>query len=87
MNAAKVALLIVWLLCGAGFVLAPDSTLASWARYGFWLMLAAHVLECALFFPRFKRAPGSLMTHLSKTLVFGVLHLRDLPPVPEKGSA
>jgi uncharacterized protein YhhL (DUF1145 family) len=87
MNAPKVALLVVWLLCGAGFFVSPDSTLATWARYGFWLMLAAHVVESAIFFPKFKQAPGSLMTHVLSTLVFGVLHIRDLPPAVKEESA
>ena len=87
MTAAKIALIVAWLLCGAGFVVAPDSTVASFARYAFWLMLAAHVIEYLLFFPRIKQAPGAFLTHFLNTIVFGLVHIRKLSPLDEADNA
>jgi uncharacterized protein YhhL (DUF1145 family) len=85
MNAPKSALLVVWLLCASSFVIATDSTFATWARYVFFLMLAAHLVEFGLFFSKLRQAPGSLATHFFNTLVFGFLHLQALPPAEEEG--
>ena len=87
MTATKAALVVAWLLCAAGFVVVPDSTLAALARYAFGLMLTAHVIEYLLFFPRIKQAPGASLTHFFNTLVFGLVHIRDLPPVREADNA
>jgi uncharacterized protein YhhL (DUF1145 family) len=84
MNAPKIGLLVVWLLCAAGFVVATDSMFATAGRFVFWLMLAAHVLEFVLFSARLRQAPGSLPAHFFNTLVFGVLHIRDLPAVDDE---
>lgn len=87
MTHAKTALVVAWLLCAAGFVIAPGSTVATFARYAFWLMLAAHVIEYLLFFQRIQRAPGGFLAHFFNTIVFGLVHIRELPPADEAGSA
>ena len=94
MSAPKGVLLVVWLLCAAGFAIVPDpaveptaANLARWARYAFFLMAAAHVVEFGLFFSRLKSAPGSLASHVLNTLVFGLLHVRDLPANSEQERA
>ena len=87
MTHAKTVLAIVWLLLAAGFVVAPDSTVATFARYAFWLMLAAHVIEYLLFFQRIQRAPGAFLAHFFNTIVFGLVHIRELPSVDEADNA
>ena len=87
MTHAKTALVVAWLLCAAGFVVAPDSTLATFARYAFWLMLAAHVIEYLLFFQRVQRAPGTFLSHFFNTIVFGLVHIRELSTVDEADNA
>jgi len=78
MSGPRIALLGVWLLLAAAFLVGGDSTLAYYARIGFWVMAGVHVLECLVFLPLLRRAPGSLGGHLANTLVFGVLHVREL---------
>ena len=96
MSAAKVAFLGVWLVCAAGFAIPADptatgaassqgATFASWARFAFWLMLAAHAVEFSLFSSRLTRAPGPLAAHFLQTMVFGVLHIRSVPLGEEEG--
>ena len=65
MNPAKAGLLVVWLLCGASLIVAPAeastlSTVATWGRYIFWLMVAAHLIEFAMFSSRLQQAPRSM---------------------------
>lgn len=57
---------------------------ARWARFAFWLMLAAHLVEFSLFSSRLKKAPGPLAAHFLHTMVFGVLHIRSVPPGEEE---
>ena len=87
MTHAKTALVVAWLLCAAGFVVAPNSTIAAYARYAFWLMLTAHVIEYLIFFPRIRRAPGASSAHFFNTIVFGLVHIRELSPVDEADNA
>jgi uncharacterized protein YhhL (DUF1145 family) len=79
MSIAKAVLLIVWLVLFSCFFVATSSTASLLGRLGFWLMATVHMVECAVFLPRLSSAPGPLFGHLLRTLVFGVLHVRDLP--------
>lgn len=78
MSSPRIAVLVLWLALLASF-LVSSSVLAAVGRVVFLLLLAAHVVECAVFLPRLRRAPGSLAGHLLQTLVFGVVHVRELP--------
>ena len=77
MSAGKLAVLVIWLLCGAAFFVG-DSTLATVGRWVFWILVAAHVVECAVFLPVLRKAPGSLGGNLFQTLVFGILHVQEV---------
>ena len=46
---AKGILIVVWVLAIAGFFVAPETGLASIARWVFWIMLGAHVIEFIVF--------------------------------------
>ena len=81
MSIAKVVLLIVWLLLFSCFFVATNSTVSLVGRLGFWLLATIHMVECAVFLPRLGSAPGPLFGHLLRTLVFGFLHIRELPPL------
>jgi len=78
MSAPKVVLLIVWLLCIVSFFLPADFTSASLGRAVFWLMGIAHVIECIAFRKVLESAPGTLGHNLVQTLIFGVLHIREV---------
>ncbi len=81
---AKVILIVIWILAIAGFFIAPESGLAGIARWVFWILLAAHAVECVIFRAKLRAAPGSMASNVASTLVFGVLHVQALP---EPGSS
>ena len=85
MSAAKALVVLVWLLLFSCFFVATNSTVSLLGRLGFWLMATVHMVECAVFLPRLSGAPGPLLGHLLRTLVFGFLHLREVPaPTTER---
>lgn len=79
MSPLKVGVLAAWIVAACGFVVATDSAAAGVARFVFWAMFAIHVIECAVFLPKLRNAPGGLGGHLVQTFVFGVAHIRELP--------
>ena len=76
---AKGILIIIWVLAISGFFIASGSGLAGIARWVFWILLAAHVVECVVFREKLRAAPGSMGSKVFNTLVFGVLYLQTLP--------
>ena len=60
---AKVILIVIWILAIAGFFIAPESGLAGIARWVFWILLAAHAVECVIFREKLRAAPGSLASN------------------------
>jgi len=78
MSTSKAIVLVVWLLFFSCFFVATSSTVSFVGRLGFWLMAITHVVECAVFVPRFRSAHGSLAGHLLRTLLFGFLHAREV---------
>ena len=74
----RAAVGVVWIASIAVMLFASGSQAAIVARAVFWIMVVAHVIECAVFLPRLRRAGGSLGAHLFQTFVFGVFHLRTL---------
>ena len=80
LSAAKWTVLAAWLLGALAFLGPRESAIAGFGRGIFWLLAAVHAVECLVFLPRLRRAPGSLAGHLRQTFLFGILHVRDLPP-------
>ena len=87
MSMAKPAVAVLWLLCIAAFFVAPASTVSSFGRGLFWLLAVVHAIECAVFFPVLRKAPGPLLRHLLRTFVFGILYVRDVRPLVSEGPA
>jgi len=77
---AKMAVIVAWLLGFGALFLTPGSTAALAGRWLLGLLVVAHALECLVFLPRLRRAGGSLPSHLLRTFVFGILHVRELEP-------
>jgi uncharacterized protein YhhL (DUF1145 family) len=76
----KPLVLGIWVVCISAFFL-PDTS--AWKELGerlFWALLFVHTAECLVFLPRLRRAKGSLAHHLFQTLVFGILHARNVEP-------
>jgi len=79
MSAPKVLLLGVWILCLIALVTGGGGWFLALCRRVFWLMAVVHGIECLAFLGRLRQAPGSLASNLGQTLVFGFLHIRELP--------
>jgi uncharacterized protein YhhL (DUF1145 family) len=78
MSTAKAVVLGAWIFLFSCFFVATGSTVSLVGRVGFWLMAATHVVECVVFLPALRRAPGSLVGHLLRTMLFGVFHIREV---------
>jgi uncharacterized protein YhhL (DUF1145 family) len=78
MSTAKTVIVVFWLLFVSCFFISTSSTVSFVGRLLFWLLAVTHVVECAIFLPRLRSAPGSLAGHLARTFLFGFLHVREL---------
>lgn len=78
MSTAKAVVVVAWILLFSCFFVAPGSTVSLVGRVGFWLMAAIHMVECVVLLPMLRRSPGSLASHLLRTLLFGVFHVREV---------
>jgi uncharacterized protein YhhL (DUF1145 family) len=77
MSTAKAVVLVVWLLFFSCFFVGNGSPISFVGRLAFWILVATHVVECAVFLPTLRRSPGSLVGHLLRTLLFGIIHVRE----------
>ena len=73
----KAAVIALWIACVAAFFL-PESTFTLWGQRLFWGLVIVHAIECVVFLPKLRRAGGSLGNHLLQTMLFGILHARNL---------
>lgn len=78
----KIAIGAVWLY-GAACFFSPGLPLAGLGRAAVGIMLVVHLIECVAFLPRLRAAGGSLGNHLFQTFLFGIAHVRTLPPAAE----
>lgn len=73
----KIALVLVWIVCAAAFVL-PAAAWTVPAQRLFFALIVVHAVECVAFLPRLRAAGGSLAQQIVQTMLFGFLHLRSL---------
>jgi uncharacterized protein YhhL (DUF1145 family) len=78
MSLAKAVVVVSWLLFFSCFFIATSSTVSLVGRSCFWLLAITHAIESVVFLPRLRSAPGSLVGHLARTMLFGVLHVREI---------
>jgi uncharacterized protein YhhL (DUF1145 family) len=74
----KNAVLALWAMLVATFFLPATSSPAVLGQRLFWGILIVHAIECVVFLPRLRRAGGSLAHHLGQTMLFGILHARNV---------
>lgn len=79
MSVTRIVLLVVWLLALAAVVFPIVHPLATAGRWLFWVLQAAHAIECLVFWPRLRAAPGSRLGHIVNTMLFGIVHVKSLP--------
>ena len=75
----KLAVIALWLLAAASFLLPEGSSLGYWGHRLFFGLVIVHAIECLVFLPRLRAAGGSLASHLWNTFLFGVVHVQTVP--------
>jgi uncharacterized protein YhhL (DUF1145 family) len=53
----------------------------------FMILVVLHLLECVIFLPRLRKASGSLWNHIGQTMLYGVIHLREVKPASQEGAS
>lgn len=74
----KAVVVALWLACLAAFLLPETSALAVPGQRLFWGLVIVHAIECIVFLPRLRRAPGPLAGHLVQTMIFGLFYARGV---------
>ncbi len=75
----KLTVGLVWIVTGASLFLKGDSMLLEAGRLTFYVTAAAHIIECAIFFPTLRQQTSrTLGENILLTLVFGVFHYATL---------
>ena len=75
----KALLVALWIACYDRPV--PAGDIDRWCGPGqrlFWGLVIVHAIECVVFLPKLRAAGGSLGNHLVQTMLFGILHARNL---------
>jgi uncharacterized protein YhhL (DUF1145 family) len=85
LSGPKWVVLGAWLLGALSFLAPGEGTLAGIGRAIFWMLVVVHAIECLVFLPRLRRAPGTLARHLQQTFLYGILHVRELPASQRAG--
>ena len=79
LTSAKLVIAIVWLFAFASFF--PPLATTGFAMFGqsvFWILAAAHAIECFVFLDLYRRTGEPLMMHFCKTMAFGVIHKTEV---------
>ncbi len=80
MSSGKLAVLGLWVVLSASFLVPADSAFAWWGQMFFWLTWAAHAAECGIFYNKAKASKGSLAGNLAQIFLFGLFHVQELEP-------
>jgi uncharacterized protein YhhL (DUF1145 family) len=76
---AKMLIAVVWVLAFASFFPpVASSTFAVFGQSVFWILAAAHAIECLVFAGLYRRTSEPLMMHFCKTMAFGVIHKTEV---------
>lgn len=78
MSAAKIVLLVVYILLAALALAQGDTTVGIWSLRILGILAVAHLIETVVYFKLCQSAGGSLAGHLLSVFLFGVLHVKEL---------
>ncbi len=78
MSAAKYVIILFWAYCAYCFSVDSNDPWITMGRLLFWATAIAHVAEFAMFASVFREAGGSLASHFTKTIAFGLFHVREV---------
>jgi len=71
---AKLLVAVTWFVAAAAFLFPTSSTYGRAGRLLFFVLLAVHLLECAVFYRTLQRTGRPLGLELSRTLFYGIAH-------------
>ena len=74
---SKGMVLLTWMVGAAGLFLPAASTYGQLGRLLLGILLATHLVECAVFFRTLRRTGRPLALELAQTLLFGVIHYAE----------
>ena len=86
MDPKKAALIVLWLVCFAGFFVQVETTYALVARFAFWGLLIIHAMQWLAFRELLKGSPNSVLGNLTGTLLFGIVHIHEVRAEVERRS-
>ncbi len=87
MDRKKAALIVLWLVCFAGFFVQVETTYALVARFAFWGLLIIHAMQWLAFRELLKGSSSSALGNLTGTLLFGIVHIHEVRAEIEGRSA
>jgi uncharacterized protein YhhL (DUF1145 family) len=85
LSGLKWIVLGAWLIGALSFLAPGEGGLVAIGRAIFWTLAVVHAIECVVFLPRLRRAPGTLARNLQQTFLYGILHVRELPAAGDAG--
>ena len=75
---AKTVTAVLWVVLAASFFCPHDSALLQGLRLFFWILLAAHAVECLIFLKGLRESGRPLPGQILQVLLFGVIHYASL---------
>ena len=78
MSAAKIVLLVVYVLLAGLALTQGDTTAGIWSLRLLGILAVAHLIETAVFFKLCQSAGGSLPGHLLNVFLFGIFHVNEI---------
>jgi uncharacterized protein YhhL (DUF1145 family) len=78
MSAAKIVLLVIYVVLAGLALTQGDSSAGIWSLRILGVLIVVHFIETVVYFKLCKTAGGSLAGHLVSVFLFGVLHVNEL---------
>ena len=78
MSAAKMSLLVIYVVLAALALTMPGSDAGQIAQWLIVGLVLVHAIEVVVFFGLCKKAGGSLPVQLFSVFLFGVLHVKEI---------
>ena len=78
MSPLKLGVAASWVFAIVAMFLFAGSAVGTVGKILFWFLVVAHAIECVVFLPKLKRAPGGLGPNLIQVFLFGVIHMKEL---------
>lgn len=77
MSPLKLAVAASWVFAIV-LMLFFGGSLGTLGKVVFGILVVIHGIECLVFLPKLKRAPGGLAANLLQVFLFGAVHVREL---------